>query len=107
MAATVVARSRTINIRIEDERRSLIDRAAAATGKDRTQRVFQLDKKAFAKFSAALDAPHAHLGSDDPCVHGQRSRASDVRRHGFAESPVRPMTLMITVTDVERALRGT
>jgi len=67
-------RSRTINIRIEDKRRSLIDRAAEASGKDRTQfvldaatreaesvlvdqRFFQLDAKAFAKFSAALDAP--------------------------------------------------
>jgi uncharacterized protein (DUF1778 family) len=75
MAATVTAaRTRTINIRIEDERRALIDRAAEATGKDRTQfvleaatreaqsvlldqRFFQLDEKAFARFSAALDAP--------------------------------------------------
>jgi uncharacterized protein (DUF1778 family) len=67
-------RTKTINIRIEDKRRSLIDRAAAASGKDRTQfmldaatreaesvlidqRFFQLDAKAFARFSAALDAP--------------------------------------------------
>jgi len=71
-----VARTRTINIRIEEERRTLIDRAAKAAGKDRTQflldaatreattilldqRYFQLDPDAFAKFNAALDAPPA------------------------------------------------
>jgi uncharacterized protein (DUF1778 family) len=42
MAATATAaRTRTINIRIEEERRTLIDRAAEAAGKDRTQ--FVLD----------------------------------------------------------------
>jgi uncharacterized protein (DUF1778 family) len=73
MQATAT-RTRTINIRIEDKRRALIDRAAEASGKDRTQfvldaatreaesvlldqRFFQLDEKTFAKFSAALDAP--------------------------------------------------
>jgi uncharacterized protein (DUF1778 family) len=73
MPATAT-RTKTINIRIEDKRRALIDRAAEASGKDRTQfvldaatreaesvlldqRFFQLDKKAFSKFSAALDAP--------------------------------------------------
>lgn len=77
MAATAGAsRTRTINIRIEEERRTLIDRAAAAAGKDRSQfvldaatreatsvlldqRFFQLDAEAFAKFNAALDAPPA------------------------------------------------
>ena len=77
MAATsTTARTRTINIRIEEERRTLIDRAAEAAGKDRTQfvldaatreaitvlldqRYFQLDTDAFAKFNAALDAPPA------------------------------------------------
>ena len=77
MAATsTVARTRTINIRIEEERRTLIDRAAEAAGKDRTQfildaatrdartvlldqRYFQLDRDAFAKFNAVLDAPPA------------------------------------------------
>ena len=35
MAATsTAARTRTINIRIEEERRTLIDRAAEAAGKD-------------------------------------------------------------------------
>ena len=70
------ARTRTINIRIEEERRTLIDRAAEAAGKDRTQfvldaatreattvllgqRYFQLDSDAFAKFNAALDASPA------------------------------------------------
>ena len=72
MPATTT-RTRTINLRIADERRALIDRAAEATGKDRTefmldaatreattvlldQRYFQLDPDAFAKFAAALDA---------------------------------------------------
>lgn len=72
MPATAT-RTKTINIRIEDKRRALIDRAAEASGKDRTQfvldaatreaesvlldqRFFQLDEKAFSKFSAALDA---------------------------------------------------
>ena len=77
MAATSTpARTRTINIRIEEERRTLIDRAAEAAGKDRTQfvldaatreattvlldqRYFQLDTDAFAKFNAALDASPA------------------------------------------------
>lgn len=77
MATTsTAARTRTINIRIEEERRTLIDRAAEAAGKDRTQfvldaatreattvlldqRYFQLDSDAFAKFNAALDASPA------------------------------------------------
>ena len=75
MPATAT-RTRTINLRIADERRALIDRAAEATGKDRTefmldaatreattvlldQRYFQLDSDAFAKFAAALDAAPA------------------------------------------------
>ena len=33
-ASATAARTRTINIRIEEERRTLIDRAAAAAGKD-------------------------------------------------------------------------
>jgi len=69
-------RARTINLRIADDRRALIDRAAEAAGKDRTefmldaatreattvlldQRYFQLDRDAFAKFTAALDAAPA------------------------------------------------
>jgi uncharacterized protein (DUF1778 family) len=75
MPATTT-RTRTINLRIADERRALIDRAAEATGKDRTefmldaatreattvlldQRYFQLDPDAFATFAAALDAAPA------------------------------------------------
>jgi uncharacterized protein (DUF1778 family) len=70
-ASATAARTRTINIRIEEARRTLIDRAAEAAGKDRTQfvldaatreattvlldqRYFQLDTAAFAKFNAAL-----------------------------------------------------
>ncbi|HKY19927.1 MAG TPA: DUF1778 domain-containing protein [Vicinamibacterales bacterium] len=75
MSATAT-KTKTINLRITDDRRSLIDRAAEATGKDRTefmldaatreattvlldQRYFQLDQNAFARFTAALDAPPA------------------------------------------------
>ncbi|MEQ1759222.1 MAG: DUF1778 domain-containing protein [Vicinamibacterales bacterium] len=75
-APAPAARTRTINLRIEDERRALIDRAAEAVGKDRTQfvldaatreattvlldqRYFQLDTDAFARFNAALDASPA------------------------------------------------
>ncbi len=70
------ARRNTINLRIEPERRTLIDRAAEAAGKDRTQfvldaatreattvlldqRYFQLDTEAFVQFNAALDASPA------------------------------------------------
>ena len=72
MPATAV-RTRTINLRIADDRRALIDRAAEAAGKDRTefmleaatreatnvlldQQYFQLDPDAFAKFITVLDA---------------------------------------------------
>jgi uncharacterized protein (DUF1778 family) len=74
--STSAARNRTINLRIADDRRALIDRAAEAAGKDRTefmldaatreattvlldQRYFQLDRNAFAKFTAALDSAPA------------------------------------------------
>jgi len=75
MTATAT-RTRTINLRIADDRRALIDRAAEAAGKDRTefmldaatreattvlldQRYFQLEPDVFAKFAAALDAAPA------------------------------------------------
>ena len=65
-----------ITLRIDDARRDLIDRAAAALGKARTEfildaatreaqsvplerRFFQLDKAAFRQFNEALDAPPA------------------------------------------------
>jgi uncharacterized protein (DUF1778 family) len=64
----------TLNLRIKPEERGLIDRAAALTGKTRTDFVleaarraavealtertlFAVDEKAHAKFLAALDAP--------------------------------------------------
>lgn len=64
----------TLNLRIKPDERSLIDRAAALTGKTRTDFVleaargaavdaltertlFVVDEKAYAKFLAALDAP--------------------------------------------------
>lgn len=69
-------RTRTINLRTDDARRSLIDRAAEALGKGRTEfmldaatreaesvlldrRYFQLDEETFTQFAAALDAPPA------------------------------------------------
>ena len=63
-----------INLRVKPQQRLLIDRAAKVLGKNRSdfmleivcreaenvlldQRLFHLDKKAFAAFNAALDAP--------------------------------------------------
>jgi len=71
MAQTKVA---PINLRAKPQQRSLIDKAAKILGKNRSdfmlevacreaenvlldQRFFQLDKKAFNAFNAALDAP--------------------------------------------------
>jgi uncharacterized protein (DUF1778 family) len=68
------AKRDTLNIRIKPEVRGLIDRAAALTGKNRTdfvldaaqhaaqdalldRTVFMLDSKAHADFLARLDAP--------------------------------------------------
>jgi uncharacterized protein (DUF1778 family) len=68
-----VIRRDTLNLRIKPEERGLIDRAAALSGKTRTDFVldaarraavetltdrtlFNVDPKAFAKFAAALDA---------------------------------------------------
>lgn len=64
----------SISLRIPDDQRALIDRAAEASGKDRTafmldaatreattvlldQRYFRLDDDAWATFTAVLDAP--------------------------------------------------
>lgn len=68
------SRRDTLNLRINAEERGLIDRAAALAGKTRTdfmldaarqaavetlteRTLFNVDAEAFAKFSAALDAP--------------------------------------------------
>jgi uncharacterized protein (DUF1778 family) len=76
MAATAT-RTRVINLRADEERRALIDRAAAALGKGRTEfmldaatreaqsvlldrRFFQLSESKFRRFAEALDAPPAH-----------------------------------------------
>ena len=73
MPATAT-RTRVINLRTDDARRALIDRAAEALGKDRTafmldaatreaqavlmdRRFFQLDEAAFRRFAKRLDAP--------------------------------------------------
>jgi len=72
--ATTAARTRVINLRTDESRRALIDRAAAALGKDRTEfmldvatreaqavlldrRFFELREPAFRRFVEALDAP--------------------------------------------------
>jgi uncharacterized protein (DUF1778 family) len=68
--------STVINLRADEHRRDLIDRAAEATGKNRSEfmleaacreatavlldrRLFQLDAKAHKQFTAALDKPPA------------------------------------------------
>jgi uncharacterized protein (DUF1778 family) len=67
-------RTRVISLRTDEARRALIDRAARASGKDRTEfmldaatreaqsvlldrRFFDLDEAAFDSFMTALDAP--------------------------------------------------
>ena len=72
----VGARTRVINLRTDEARRDLIDRAAQVLGKDRTEfmldaatreaqlvlldrRFFQLDETAFRQFTEALDASPA------------------------------------------------
>ena len=72
--ATTAARSTVINLRADEPRRSLIDRAAEAVGKNRSEfmldaatreatmvlldrRFFQLDARTFKRFTATLDAP--------------------------------------------------
>ena len=74
--ATTLARRAVINLRADEHRRALIDRAAAAVGKNRSEfmldaaikeaetvlldrRLFQLDARTFSRFTAALDAPPA------------------------------------------------
>jgi uncharacterized protein (DUF1778 family) len=70
----VRAESQTISLRVPRQRRELIDRAARATGKTRTEfildsatreaedallnrRLFQLDPAQYVAFEKALDAP--------------------------------------------------
>jgi len=77
--ATTATRSTVINLRAEEPQRRLIDRAAEAVGKNRSEfildaatreattvlldrRFFQLDARALKRFTAALDAPP----SDNP-----------------------------------------
>jgi uncharacterized protein (DUF1778 family) len=72
--ATTTTRTKVINLRTDEPRRALIDRAAAALGKDRTEfmldaatreaqavlldrRLFELSEPAFRRFARALDAP--------------------------------------------------
>jgi len=74
MAATASAERISINLRTDATSRDLIDRAAEALGKNRSefmldaarreatavlldQRLFQLDDRAFRRFTAALDTP--------------------------------------------------
>jgi uncharacterized protein (DUF1778 family) len=74
--STTATRTKVINLRTSDSQKSLIDRAAQAVGKDRTefmleaaireaqsvlldQRFFELDGAAFRKFAEALDEPPA------------------------------------------------
>jgi len=74
MASTTVPERISINLRTDVSSRDLIDRAADALGKNRSEfmleaarreatevlldrRLFLLDDKAFRRFTAALDAP--------------------------------------------------
>jgi uncharacterized protein (DUF1778 family) len=74
MASTATPERISINLRTDASSRDLIDRAAEALGKNRSefmleaarreatavlldQRLFLLDEQAFRRFTAALDAP--------------------------------------------------
>jgi uncharacterized protein (DUF1778 family) len=74
--ASTATRSTVINLRADEPRRALIDRAAAALGKNRSEfmldaaareaamvlldrRFFQLESRAFKQFTEALDASPA------------------------------------------------
>ena len=75
-ARTYTRKNTNLSLRISEQDKSLIDRAAAVAGQDRTefmvssarkaasdalldQRLFVLNDKQWAEFSAALDAPPA------------------------------------------------
>jgi uncharacterized protein (DUF1778 family) len=77
--ASTATRSTVISLRTDERRRALIDRAAEAVGKNRSQfmldaatreatavlldrRLFQLDAHVFKRFAAMLDVPP----SDNP-----------------------------------------
>jgi uncharacterized protein (DUF1778 family) len=105
--AARAARSIVINLRADERRRALIDRAAEAVGKNRSEfmldaatreattvlldcRFFQLDPRAFKRFAAALDAARqtilgfAHcsqkrLPGNDERTRRQCTRAPDGR----------------------------
>lgn len=76
VATERTGRGVTINLRADERKRSLIDRAAERLGKNRSefmleaacreatavlldQRLFLLDEKAYKRFTAALDKPPA------------------------------------------------
>lgn len=76
MSITTIARSATVNIRVEPRQRNLIDRAAAVLGKSRSafmldaaarsaeellmdRSLFALDADQWEAFNQALDAPPA------------------------------------------------
>lgn len=76
MASSSLRTRTSISLRIPDDQRALIDRAAEASGKDRTkflldaatreatavlldQRYFRLDAGGWDRFTALLDAPPA------------------------------------------------
>jgi uncharacterized protein (DUF1778 family) len=76
MPTSTTARGVTINLRADEKKRALIDRAAERVGKNRSefmldaacreatsvlldQRLFMVNEKAFRRFAEALDRPTA------------------------------------------------
>lgn len=76
MPTPMTARGVTINLRADEKKRALIDRAAETVGKNRSefmldaacreatsvlldQRFFMVNEKTFTRFTAALDKPTA------------------------------------------------
>ena len=84
--------STMINLRAEAGKRALIDRAAEAVGKNRSE--FMLDAACREATAVLLDRRFFHL--DEKTYKRFKS--------GFAVSPLDPMTLMITVADAEKIL---
>ena len=76
-ASATAARTRTINIRIEEERRTLIDRAAEAAGKDRTP--FVLHAATSEATTVLLDQRYFQLDTDGSVTRWCSSAAENPR----------------------------
>ena len=81
MSTTTLARSATVNIRIEPRQRDLIDRAAAALGKSRS--AFMLDAAARSAEELLLDRTLFALDADQWDAFNQALDASPADNPGL------------------------